>query len=48
MVRPWTDWAGSGQAGLSGGPLWFGRRIVTGEKDEAAFAGAAALWETLF
>ena len=48
MVRPWTDWAGSGRAGLSGGPLWFGRRIVVNEKDETAFSGAQALWDTLF
>ena len=48
MVRPWMDWAGSSQAGLSVGPLWFGRRIVVNEKDEAAFAGAQALWDALF
>ena len=48
MVRPWMDWAGSSQAGLSGELLWFGRRIVVNEKDEAAFAGAQVLWDALF
>lgn len=51
MVRPWTDWAGSASVERQGGlpeQLWFGRRIISGEKDEAAFAGANALWNTLF
>lgn len=49
MTRPWTDWAGSGAVELeNAGQLWFGRRIVTGGKDEAAFAGAEALWNALF
>lgn len=51
MVRPWTDWPGSGTVELEtcqSGRLWFGRRIITGEKDEAAFAGAQKLWNVLF
>lgn len=51
MVRPWTDWAGSASVELDAGRgdrLWFGRRIVSGEKDEAAFSGAAALWSAMF
>lgn len=48
MTVPWADWDGSESVELSGGPLWFGRRIVTGPKDEAALAGAQALWEAMF
>lgn len=51
MVRPWTDWAGSGAVERESGlpeRLWFGRRITTSEKDEAAFVGANALWDALF
>ena len=48
MTIPWADWEGAGGVELSGGPLWFARRIVTGPKDEAALAGAQALWEAMF
>ena len=51
MVRPWEDWPGSALVEREGRlpqALWFGRRIAAGEKDEAAFAGARALWEALF
>ena len=48
MTVPWAEWDGSGEVKISGGPLWFGRRIVTGPKDEAALAGAKALWEAMF
>lgn len=48
MTVPWTEWDGSGGVMISGGPLWLGRRIVTGPKDEAALAGAQALWEAMF
>lgn len=48
MAVPWTEWDGSDAVEISGGPLWFGRRIVTGPEDEAALAGAKALWEVMF
>lgn len=48
MTVPWAKWGGSGEVEISGGPLWFGRRIVTGPKDEDALAGARALWEAMF
>lgn len=47
MTRPWTDWPGSASVELET-RLWFGRRIITGEEDRAAFAGADALWNALF
>ena len=48
MTIPWTEWDGSGEVSMSGQPLWFGRRIVAGPKDEAALAGAQALWAAMF
>lgn len=48
MTVPWTEWDGSGEVKISDQPLWFGRRIVTGSKDEAALAGAQALWAAMF
>ena len=51
MVRPWADWPGHTQAELEycqPDRLWFGRRILTDEKDEQAFQGAQTLWNVLF
>ena len=50
MTVPWTDWAGAGEVELAncGGPLWFARRAAFSPEDEAAFAGANALWDALF
>lgn len=51
MTVPWADWPGSESVELGNrreDSLWFARRIVTGPKDEAALAGAQALWETMF
>mgnify|MGYP001048079603 CR=1 FL=1 len=48
MTVPWAEWDGSAEVKISGGPLWFGRRIAAGPKDEAALAGAQALWEAMF
>ena len=51
MTVPWADWDDSQSVELGncqGDSLWFARRVVTGPKDEAALAGARALWEALF
>lgn len=51
MTRPCGDWPGSGMVetvNLQPEELWFARRIMTGAKDEAAFAGEQLLWDNLF
>lgn len=51
MIVPWEEWAGSVDVELhncDGKQLWFARRAAFSEADEAAFAGAGALWEALW
>lgn len=51
MTVPWEDWEGSDGVKLDncgGGRLWFARRAAFSQTDEAAFAGAGALWTALF
>ena len=51
MTVPWKDWAGSAGVDLDncdGERLWFARRAAFDQADEAAFAGANALWAALF
>lgn len=51
MTIPWSAWPGGEEVELvncQADRLWFARRIMTGPKDEAAFAGAQLLWERMF
>ena len=51
MTIPWKDWAGAAGVELDNceaDRLWFARRAVFDQADEAAFAGAGALWTALF
>jgi len=51
MTVPWKEWAGSTDMELvncDADHLWFARRAAFSEADEAAFAGANALWDALF
>lgn len=51
MTRPYGDWPGGAAVELQtcqAGRLWFGRRILTDARDEAAFACEQTLWEALF
>lgn len=49
MTRPYGDWSGAVDLqNCQADRLWFARRIRTGPKDEAAFAGEQLLWENLF
>ena len=51
MTVPWTDWGGSAGVELDhceADRLWFARRAVFDQADEAAFARANALWTALF
>ena len=51
MTIHWKDWAGSSGVELDNceaDRLWFARRAVFDQADEAAFAGANALWMAMF
>lgn len=51
MTVPWEEWAGAADVELhncDGKRLWFARRAVFSEADQAAFAGAGTLWEALW
>ena len=51
MTIPWKDWEGSAGVELDNceaDRLWFARRAAFDQADEAAFAGAGALWAALF
>ncbi|MDE7261228.1 MAG: hypothetical protein K2N78_04080 [Oscillospiraceae bacterium] len=51
MTVPWRDWAGSTGVKLDNceaDRLWFARRAAFDQADEAAFAGADALWAAMF
>ena len=51
MTVPWQAWAGSAGVELDNceaDRLWFARRAAFNQADEAAFAGAGALWDALF
>lgn len=50
MTIPWKEWAGSAGVELDNceaDRLWFAQRAVFDQADEAAFAGAGALWAAL-
>lgn len=51
MTVPWGEWRGGGSVELEScqaDRLWFGRRVLMGEKDEEAFAGEQVLWDRMF
>lgn len=51
MTIPWQDWTGAAGVELDNceaDRLWFARRAAFDKADEAAFAGANALWAAMF
>ena len=51
MTIPLSDWPGAAEVRWDNclpETLYFARRVILTEKDEAAFAGAQALWAALF
>ena len=51
MTVPWLDWVGAAGVELDNCEadwLWFARRAAFDKADEAAFAGADALWTAMF